>query len=208
MRSGILLMLALAALLLLPAASAHNTYYSPDNKYRVVVGQLNEPVITYSKTGLDVCFTTNTTARDPITFDTGGITATLVAPDGKVLTQPLKGQFGRAGCYQFQDAYVLTKPGQYKVNLAGSLNGSPVDLKDMIAGGVVGDETTLTFPDAGVSSRQTLVTENAALTDRVNSLESRLKVLEGASSKGAPSLAALGTMVAVLGAAMVASRKW
>lgn len=155
--------IALALLAIAPAATAHSTYYSTDGKLRVVTGQLNEPVITYSKTGLDLCVTRTTTAREPVTVDAAQATATLVSPNGQRLSQTLRGQFGRPGCYQFQDPYVLTVPGQYTIEVAGTINGTTVDLKGMLAGGAVGDQGIFTFPGTQVPSLEQLAARNQAL---------------------------------------------
>src|SRR5687768_1750776 len=46
---------SLAALVALPAAEAHSRVQSDDGRYGFSIGLLNEPVVTYAKTGLDVC---------------------------------------------------------------------------------------------------------------------------------------------------------
>lgn len=163
---------ALALVALAPAASAHTSVFSADGKVRVVVGQLNEPVSTYAVSGLDVCFQENTTARAPIQgINPGAIAATLRAPNGAELKQDLKAQFGRAGCFTFSEPYVLTQPGQYVADLAATINGSAVDVKNVAAGGAVVDRSDITFPDSSVASNKDLEAKVAALEARIATLE-------------------------------------
>src|SRR5688572_14506283 len=111
-----LLLLAALAAAVIPAASAHSPAYSADDKVRASIGLLNEPVSTYMSTGLDICFTQNTTTspRPAITVtDLTALTATLKSPDGKAFSRDLGNQFGRAGCVTFNTPLVLTRPGQY-----------------------------------------------------------------------------------------------
>lgn len=214
----------LAALLTVPLASAHNEYETDDGKYRVVVGQLNEPTVTWSKTGLDLCFQQlppgemdEEAEGAPLTVNTGSLTVTLTAPNNKTLSQPLRGQFGRPGCYQFQDPYVLTVPGQYKVDMTGSINGTPVAFHGMLAGGAVKDQVALTFPDGGAPTNLDLSSESAALKNRVDTLEAsnkelsqRVKALEtkasATPSKGASALPVVGLVLAVLAVALIRRR--
>jgi hypothetical protein len=201
LRAAALLALALAATV--PAASAHTSVFSADGKVRVVVGQLNEPVSTYAVSGLDVCFQENTTARAPIAgINAGTLHATLRAPGGANLTQDLKAQFGRAGCFTFSEPYVLTQPGQYVVDLTATINGSAVAVKNVAAGGAVVDRADITFPDASVPS-------NAELQAKVTALEGRLAALEAehqdSGDKKSPAPVAAWMMVGL--AALAAARR-
>jgi hypothetical protein len=171
---------ALAAALAVPAATAHTTVFSTDGKVRVVVGQLAEPVVTYATTGLDVCFTANTTARTPITtVDPLAVIAVLRSPAGDELSMDLRGQFGRPGCFQFSEPYVLSQPGQYVVDLSGTVNGTAVAFTGVNAGGAVKDRGEITFPDEGVAS-------NLALQERLAALEAQVESLEADEAKQAP----------------------
>lgn len=143
-----LLAAALAAAIVAPSAAAHTTVFSSDGKYRIVVGQLEEPVVTQQKTGLDLCFTLNTTAREPVAIDLSAVQATLVSPGGEELSQELRTQFGRPGCYQFEKPYVLTEPGQYTLSLSGDLNGTALAFTGVNAGGTVEDHEEIRFPAA------------------------------------------------------------
>ncbi|MHB1261882.1 MAG: hypothetical protein ACYC2H_09230 [Thermoplasmatota archaeon] len=159
-------LLALAALVAAPLASAHTSVVSTDGKVRVSIGQLNEPVSTYAVTGLDVCFTLNNTARTPIpgtSIDHLGLSATLRSAGGAELKQDLKAQFGKPGCYTFAEPYVLTEAGQYVVDLSGNVNGTSIDVKAVKAGGVVIDRSEITFPAEGVPSDLDLEARIAAL---------------------------------------------
>lgn len=151
--------LAATLTLLAQAAAAHSTVHSSDGRYRIVVGQLEEPVVTHAKTGLDLCFTLNNTARTPVSVDTAAFEdplgrVTLVSPDGEELSMPLRAQFGRPGCYQFEEPYVLTQPGQYTVSLRGQLNGTPLDFSGIEAGGAVIDQDEIRFPAANAAGAE------------------------------------------------------
>lgn len=174
-------LVACAAVLLAPSLVAHTSVFSADGKVRVVVGQLNEPVSTYAVSGLDVCFQHNTTARPAIAsadIRPDELVATLRSPDGHELTNGLRAQFGRPGCYTFEEPYVLTRPGQYVVDLTGLVNGTAVAFSSITAGGPVVDRADITFPDEVASA--------ADLESRLAALEARMEVADDGDGKGAP----------------------
>lgn len=180
----LVLLAALAAALVAPAASAHTAAYSADGKVRASVGLLNEPVVTYKDTGLDLCFTQNQTVspRTPITsVNPGALTAILVAPGGERLQQPLSSQFGRPGCFTFSDPLVLTEAGVYHLDLSGDVNGTRYDLTGIVVGSSegVGERGEVTWPTPGVAT-------NLELQDQVAALEARIAELESADPKQAP----------------------
>lgn len=179
------LVLALAA----PAASAHTAVFSADEKVRGSVGLLNEPVSTYAVTGLDLCFSQNTAApRAPINVaDAGDFEATLRSPSGATHSVALEVPFGRANCLTFETPLVLTEPGQYLVDLTGSINGTTFDVKDVKAGGEVIARETITFP--------AIVASDEVLEERIRILENKIDDLDGEDSKGAPAPAAALTFV-------------
>jgi hypothetical protein len=191
-----LLLLALAA----PAVVAHTAVYSEDGRVRGSLGLLNEPVSTYAVTGLDACFTHNTTStpRPAIGgINPGNFTATLRSPSGQTHTAPLEVPFGRPNCLTFEEPLVLTEPGQYLVDLSGILNGTTIEVRDIRAGGVVIDRAEITFP-ATVASDEELERRIAGLEAKVAALEA-----EPEATKGAPAPVAALTFVllAVLAAA-------
>lgn len=192
----VLSLAALAAALAAPAASAHTTVYTVDNRVRGSVGLLNEPVSTYAVTGLDLCFTHNTAApRTALaSVDPDNFTATLKAPSGATHTAPLEVPFGKPNCLTFEDPLVLTEPGQYLVDVSGSLNGTTIDVTDIKAGGVVLAREQITFP-ASVASDEALQARIAALEAQVSGVKD--------DAKGAPAPMAAVTFVllAVLAAA-------
>jgi len=198
-----LAMTALAAALLLPAASAHTVSVSGDGKVRAVIGQLNEPVSTYAVSGLDICFSDNTTASHPAiaSVDLGALTATLRSPGGQTLSQALKNQFGRPGCVTFTEPYVLTQPGQYVVDLGGKVANSTFALTGIAAGGAVVDRADITFPDSGVASNLALETRVAALEHKVDALSASAASTPTPTQKSpAPVAAYLMAALAVLAA--------
>lgn len=187
---------SLAILLALaPAATAHTTVVSGDGKVRIVVGQLDEPVVTHQKTGLDLCFTQNNTARTPLSIHPGDFESptgrvVLRSPSGQELAQSLHSQPGRAGCYQFADPYLLTEPGQYVVDLKGIVNGTAVAFTALAAGEAVQDSGTLAFPDDLDADQQAFSQDLDALAVRVADLE--------AANQTKPSEFAPGASVALL----------
>lgn len=220
-------LLVAVALASLPAASAHSSVESSDGKYEFVIGLLNEPVVTYAKTGLDMCVKQMPANHDEleaqgktvegtaVNIDAGALTATLKSPDGKTLSQPLKGQYGRTGCYQFQNPFVLTMPGQYTVDVTGTVNGTAISFKDVKAGGAVGNESALTFPATNVQSLESLSAKNTDQAAQIAKLQQDLATLKTqvnsmkasqTSSKGAPS-ASVALILVVLGAAVVVLRR-
>jgi hypothetical protein len=196
----IVLLTALAVTLATPAASAHTAIFSDDDKVRGSVGLLNEPVSTYAVTGLDVCFTQNSAApRAPIAVsDAEAFTATLRSPSGETHSAPLEIPFGRANCLTFETPLVLTEPGQYLVDLTGSINGTTFDVKDIKAGGEVVAREEITFPAEVAGDKE--------LQDRIAALESKVEALQddesGDDEKGAPAPVAAMTflLLAVLAA--------
>ena len=213
LKTGLLAALALA--LLAPAASAHTAVFSADGKVRGSVGLLNEPTVTYQQTGLDACFTENNTARTPLTVDLGALTATLKAPNGQTHSTALKNQFGRAGCVTFLDAFVPTLPGQYTVDITGTINGSAIAVTGVAAGGPVTDQGNVTFPAVNVPDLLALQASNTALQSALSNLTLQVADLSGqvdalrlhpskdakASSPGAPAaliLVGLAALAAVV----------
>jgi hypothetical protein len=187
--SQLALLAALALALAAPAASAHTAVFSADEKVRGSIGLLNEPVSTYAVTGLDVCFSENTGApRAPVAVaDAADFTVTLRAPSGAVHSAAVEVPFGRPNCLTFETPLVLTEPGQYLVDLSGSINGTTFDVKGVNAGGKVLPRENITFPDTVSSDAD---------------LEARIAALEAASDKGIPAPAAALTfaLLAVLAA--------
>lgn len=164
----------LATALLAPVASAHTAIYSADGLVRGSVGLLNEPVSTYAVTGLDVCFTHNVTTspRPAVNVgNAGNFTVLLRAPNGATHTADVEVPFGKPNCLTFTDPLVLTQPGQYVVDLSGSINGTTFGVTGVKAGGEVVDRAGLTFPDANVPNDKALDEKVAALQARVDSLE-------------------------------------
>jgi hypothetical protein len=160
-----------------------------DERVRGSVGLLNEPVSTYAVTGLDVCFSQNTAApRKAVNVtDPSAFTVTLRSPSGETHAAAVEVPFGRPNCLVFDRPLVLTEPGQYLVDLVGSINGTTFDVKDIEAGGEVIAREQITFPTR-VSSDE--------------DLEARIAALEADGEKGIPAPAAALTfaLLAVLAA--------
>jgi MYXO-CTERM domain-containing protein len=120
-----LILLALAALLLAaPLASAHKTVYTSDDKFKLTFGFLNEPAVTWTKTGIDLIITDNVTGG-PVDGADKTLNASLVYGD-QSRDLALKPQFGTHGRYT--DVITMTRPGLYKLHLVGKVNGTTVDV--------------------------------------------------------------------------------
>lgn len=220
--------LALLAVALAPVAAAHSHVESDDGRYEFTIGLLNEPVVTYDKTGLDLCVKQMPANHDEleaqgiqvqgtaVAVDVSTVTVTLWSPSGQSLSQPLKAQFGRVGCYQFLDPIVLTLQGQYTVDVAGTVNGTALRITGIKAGGAVGNESSLTFPASHIDSLETLSTkqadhaaELAKLRQQVAGLSSEVTAMKKAQStgaQGAPGLSLVGVLLALGGVALARRR--
>jgi hypothetical protein len=200
----------LAALLLaVPLASAHTSVITADGKYRMAIGNLNEPVTTYVKTGLDVILSTNNTARTPVVQNPGNLTATLIAPDGVTkLSQALTAQFGKPGSYTFTEPYVLTQPGQYTLRLTGTILGSPVDGTYNVAGKVPA-MGNVTFPDSHVPTNAELMALHEQDQQAISAMTARVASLEASASKpkGAPGMEAPALLLVLAAAALAVARR-
>lgn len=198
----VVLIAALALAVAAPAASAHTAIFSADNRVRGSVGLLNEPTSTYAVTGLDVCFTQNTAApRAPVDVVAANFTATLTAPSGAAHQAPLEVPFGKPNCLTFEDPMVLTEPGQYLVDLTGTLNGTTVSVTDVKAGSEVIAREEITFPAT--------VASDEILEERIRLLENKVEALQGEAGdggeRGAP--APVAALTFVLLAALAAVRR-
>ncbi|HWG89870.1 MAG TPA: hypothetical protein VNZ52_03380 [Candidatus Thermoplasmatota archaeon] len=203
---GSLPLLALAGLLLAAgAASAHATYYTTDDKYQIVLGNIGEPVYTDMKTGLDLIIRTNTTTPQPVSGLEKSLNATLVGPGGETLNLPLQGQHGKPGYYTFTKGYVLTQPGLYSLRLVGSINGTAVD-------GTYQNKheieplAEIGFPAKGVSAAE-LAAKVQALEQKVAALEAGHDEHEDTARNTVPGFEALFGLAAVGAAGLLAFRR-
>lgn len=178
-----LLVAALCLVLTVPAASAHTSIFSADDRVRASAGLLSEPTSTYAVTGLDLCFTQNNTARTPITgtnLNPGALTVVLKAPNGETHTSVLSVPFGRANCVVFETPLVLTMPGQYVLDISGQINGTSFSETNVKAGGAVRDRANITFPQEGVIADhesqariQQLESDMAAMQARIDEMDAK-----------------------------------
>lgn len=194
--------LATLALVLtaLPAVSAHERYFVGD--YLIILGEQNEPVYTYEFTNLDFFVRDNATG-DPISGVEETVTATLIAPNGEEMSQPLAPQHGAEGEYEFEEDYILTMPGQYSVRLEGNIDGTDVTGEYLLPG-PRGDMTEITFPHDDVQDLR-------ELEGRIAALEAKLEAQNGGADEGgvgSPGFVWLPVLLSVgLGLAMRARRE-
>lgn len=123
---------ALVALLLAPVF-AHERAEAGD--YVLVVGQVNEPALPGMVNGLDL-----TVRKKADNTPVEGLEKTLqveiLAPSGQKRVYKfsdnskdplrLRARFGVAGGYT--TTWILSAPGQYRVRIFGTINGTPVDV--------------------------------------------------------------------------------
>jgi hypothetical protein len=202
------LLLALAA----PTVAAHKTTYSADGKVKIVWGFLNEPALTMTKTGLDLILTDNATGA-PIEGVEKTLNASLVYGSDVHEFEDFAPQHGQKGRYT--DKITLTRPGIYSLRLAGTINGTAVNM-DIQGAHEIGAIEETYFPTfAAPADASGKVT---ALESKVAQLEAKIAALEAKAATqsqtpatltsetprnsvpapGAASLLALASIAAVL----------
>lgn len=159
-----------------PLATAHERYESSDGKYQIVLGEQNEPVYTYDFTNLDFIVTEIET-DGPVPNVNATVNATLLAPNGEELSMEIEPQHGETGRYEFVEDYILTQPGQYKVRLEGTINGTDVT-DEYLLPGPREPFTAITFPHSDVQDLRALQEKNQDLRDRIDELETRMTQME------------------------------
>lgn len=159
-----------------PLAIAHERYESPDGKYQLVLGEQNEPVYTYDFTNLDFIVTEIETGG-PVPGVNATVEATVIAPGGEELSMEIEPQHGETGRYEFAEDYLLTQPGQYKVRLDGTINGTDVS-DEYLLPGPREPFTAVTFPHDDVQDLRELQQENQELRERIDELETRMTQME------------------------------
>lgn len=206
------LLLASAALLLValvPAGEAHTTQPAADGTHCITAGNLNEPITTYVKTGLDLIVRESLGAGTCDSGDRGDevagahetLEAVLMAPNGAELKQDLRVQHGAVGRYSFTEPYILTEPGEYFVHVTGTLGGIAVDETILVGSGPVPAWGDHTFPAAGLGDPEDIESRVAAL--EAMALEHMPS--EGETTPGLGVLALLGTVL--VAAALVYNRE-
>lgn len=170
---------AIALLLIVPSVAAHNTVESDDGEYFITIGHSNEPTTTWMKTGLDLTIRENVDGEggDEVPGAHNTLTATYISPGGEEMTQPLETQHGAVGRYSFSDPFYLTEPGQYRLQLSGTIENTTVDGTYDVSGPVPawGEAT---FPDVNTMTNGELQDEIADLASQVAALQSQVDQLE------------------------------
>lgn len=200
-RLGAVLLVAAFALTLAPTASAHTTVDTDDGRFFITAGNQNEPILTYTKTGLDLIVRENVSGErgDEVPDLHRTLEVTLIAPNGDQMTMDLKTQFREVGRYEFVEPYVLTQPGEYFAQVTGEIDGTPVDQRILLGSGPVPAYDDLTFPHdvqtlQGLQERiAQLETEVTALQDEVDAMK-KAQADAGANEASAPGPVALGVV--------------
>jgi hypothetical protein len=172
------LALGVLALVLAPTAAAHKTTFSSDGKIKIVWGFLNEPAVTYTKTGLDLALTDNATGA-PITGAAETLEAHLKWGEQEHEFEDLRAQVGKPGSYT--DVITLTQPGLYTLVLHGTINGTQVDLEIPGAHEIHGIDETF-FPAPASNPFGGASGSTAALEQEIAALKTRLAALEAKTS--------------------------
>jgi hypothetical protein len=199
------------ALLVVPTASAHASVFTSDGRYKVTFGFLNEPAVTYTKTGLDLIITDNATGG-PVDGADKTLHATLLYGD-KTHDLSLAPQFGTHGRYT--DTITLTEPGFYKLHVTGTLNGTTVDVT-IPAKEPTPDINDTYFPDHPPSLAD-LQAQVAALQQQVAALQAKATqqaasttpvTTQFAPTKAAPAVELVGALAVVGAAAFLLGRRF
>lgn len=202
-----------------PTAAAHKTTYTEDGKIKIVWGFLNEPAVTWTKTGLDLILSDNATGA-PISGASETLEAHLIWGDDELHFEHLRAQHGKPGGYT--DVVTLTQPGLYSLKLHGTINGSAVDMTIPAAHDTSAIEGTF-FPSAenpfmvGEDGTAALQAEIADLKARIAALEAKATTQSQtpatvteqppAVTSDVPSAGLLLGALALVGAALVLRRK-
>ncbi len=93
-------------------------------QYKVIVGQLNEPVFTDLRSGLDL-IVQHVADGAPVEGLENSLMATLTAPDGQVRTLTVVARHGAPGSYK--DDYVATVAGTYIIRITGFIGTVEID---------------------------------------------------------------------------------
>lgn len=124
-RLSISLLVAMISLSSAPLALAHESQMVANERFRVSVGLLKEPILTQERNGLDL-IVRPAGQPDPIPGLEDNLNAEIIAPDGdRRLELPIRPQYGSPGRYTFD--VMLTEPGIYKVRVWGEIEGSAFD---------------------------------------------------------------------------------
>lgn len=211
-RATLATLLALGLLLTAAAgtAAAHKTTYSADGKVKIVWGFLNEPAVTWTKTGLDLILSDNATGA-PLEGADKTLDASLVLGDQVHPFEDFAPQHGQKGRYT--DVITLTRPGLYSLRLQGTINGSAVDLT-IPAQHEVSDVKETYFPEADGPSQT--AARLKALEDQVAALKANAQTQaetpatltpQGPAKNDTPAAGLLGALAVVGLAALVLARR-
>ena len=166
--------------LLVGAASAHATHYSPDGKIKFVYGHLNEPAYTFVKTGLDLSIIDNATGKGISGLDTdarGGhdgdapsspkltVLYRYGAEGGptKDISADFRAQHGQVGKYTHPITF--TRPGLYSIIITGTINGTVLNNFVIAPAHAIEGQEDIMWPDSFDSQ--------AELEERVKALEAQ-----------------------------------
>ena len=179
---GMYVWLAALALALLPIGAYAHTVDSVDNKYRLEIGWINEPVVSGEANGIELFIST----LDPCPDDVNSITCALqqefrdgitgVERDIKIqlvyrgerITLPILPDHNKPGGYYV--FVVPSEPGFYQANLIGDIRGSIVSLS--MHPPKVGDPEFIKFP-AGGGGADALANRTAEIGAGLDALANR-----------------------------------
>lgn len=213
--------LLVACLALAPTAAAHASQTTPDGKYRITWGWLNEPVHLGEKLRLDLIIRDNATGAGVGGLTPANITeVSLVYADstysfGNITAYrgPKTGAFGGDGNYTGAVPVLPTREGLYSLRIKGDIRGTPVNMTIPAAHELHGTED-IAFPDAA-SHAEDLEAKVATLEQKVAALEAKAQAQstrptemtpQTGGSNDAPGFGLLAALAAV-GVAFVLLRR-
>lgn len=200
--------------LVVGAASAHATHYSPDGKIKFVYGHLNEPTYTFVKTGLDLSIVDNATGKGIGGLDTdarGGhdgeeasdpkltVLYRYGAEGGptKNISGDFRAQHGQVGKYTHPITF--TRPGLYSIIISGTINGTVLDKFVIAPAHAIEGQDDIMWPDQYESAGEQ--------AERIESLEKKVAELEGSSGGNASGIEFLPLVAALAILAFIPRRR-
>lgn len=106
-------------------ALAHNSKLVANERYRMSVGLIAEPIYTNERNGLDLAIR-RAGEKETVPDLEAGLNAEIISPDGTSRRQMVvRPRYGHPGRYTFD--VMLTQPGSYSIRVWGTIDGIAFD---------------------------------------------------------------------------------
>lgn len=152
-------------------AAAHASKSSEDGKVRVTWGWTSEPATTMKVNGLDL-IVRDATGAGIAGLENANLTVSIHHGDDVLKVERLATQFGKGpGNYTSSEPITPTRPGIYTFRIAGTINGSPVNLEIPATHEMI-DVSETYFPEPAAGSGD-VDQRLAALEQEVAALKAR-----------------------------------